>query len=82
MHKFKASISDPRSLREGRERDKDRDREREREREKEREREREEHEGGSEVDTYPYGGHLTAPKVKCTGITKLIIKSRTLFIYT
>ena len=58
LHKFKASVSDPRSLREGRERDKDRGRERDRDRE------REEYDGVSEVDTYPYGGNLTAPKVR------------------
>ena len=68
MHKFKASVSDPRSLREGRERDKDRDRDRDRERE--RERDREEYDGMSEVDTYPYSNHLTAPKVHL--ITRLI----------
>jgi Ni/Co efflux regulator RcnB len=70
LHKFKASVSDPRSLREGRERDKDRDRDRDRDRERDRdrdrdrEREREEYDGVSEVDTYPYGGNLTAPKVR------------------
>lgn len=70
LHKFKASVSDPRSLREGRERDKDRDRERDRyrerdrDRERDREREREEYDGVSEVDTYPYGGNLSAPKVR------------------
>jgi hypothetical protein len=51
-------------------RDKDRDKERERERERDkdrerdREREREEYDGVSEVDTYPYGGNLSAPKVR------------------